>query len=519
MTMTNALSLSSPDFSTLRQRIVEASSSEREDDYKASVIFYSKVLPKLMGVERCTIFIMESRSNRICSMFGTGLEEISIEAPLEGSIVGKVISTGESIVVNDFNSQSGYHTRIAEQTGFICHNTLCAPIKGRGESRVYGAIQLLNKSDASGFSEGDRLMLEEVACLLSTSIETISLNQEILRIADYLGREVDRLAQASVRGQAFIADSPAMREVLNMVEVVSKTPVNVMLLGENGTGKELLARMIHEKGERRNNPFVPVNCACIPDTLIESEFFGHEKGAFTGAEHSRKGRFEESSGGTLFLDEIADMQLSVQPKFLREIEEQEGRRLGGNTTISYDLRLISATNKEIMGAVRKGVCREDRYFRLFSVERIVPPLRKRPEDIIPLALHFLTQTCTRFDKQVAGFSNELLRLFERYPWPGNVRQLMREVERLVALTPSGRTIQTASCSSSLLDFHEKEKEKRKAEEEFDSLSIPDQVERLEKDLIGKALMRTSGNKSQAARLLSLTRQGLAQKLKRYKIST
>ncbi len=516
--MTNSLSLSGSDFNMFRQRIVEASSSKHEDDYKASVIFYSKVLPKLMGVERCTIFIMENRSKRICSMFGTGLEEINIEAPLEGSIVGKVISTGESIVANDLNSQNGYHTRIAEQTGFTCFDTLCTPIKGRGESRVYGAIQLLNKSDNGGFSDSDRQMLEEVALLLSTSIETISLNQEILQIADYLGREVGRLAQASVRGQVFIADSPAMQEVLNMVEVVSKTPVNVMLLGENGTGKELLARMIHEKGERRNNPFVPVNCACIPDTLIESEFFGHEKGAFTGAEHSRKGRFEESTSGTLFLDEIADMQLSVQPKFLRAIEEQEGRRLGGNTTISYDIRLISATNKDIMGAIQKGLFREDLYFRLFSVEIIVPPLRKRPEDILPLALHFLTQINTKFDKQVTGFSNELLRLFERYSWPGNVRQLMREVERLVALTPSDRTIQISNCSSSLLDFHAKEIEKRKADEEFDSLSIPDQVGRLEKELIGKAMERTSGNKSQAARLLCLTRQGLAQKLKRYKIA-
>jgi len=506
------------DFDQFRRRLSEATSARGADDYSASVVFYSKVLPKLMGAERCTIYLLESRSKRICSMFGTGLEKMEIEPPLEGSIVGRVISSGVSIIENDLDSQDGFHTLVAEQTGYICTSVLCAPITGKGERRVYGAVQLLNKVNGGRFNENDRMLLEEVVNLLSTSIETISMNQEILRIADYLGREMDRLSEQSVRGQAFIAESPAMREVLSMVEVVSKTPVNVMLLGENGTGKELLARMIHEKGDRGTGPFVPVNCACIPDTLIESEFFGHEKGAFTGADNSRMGRFEESSGGSLFLDEIADMQISVQPKFLRAIEEQEGRRLGGNTTIEYDLRLISATNKDLSAAVEKGLFREDLYFRLFSVEIIVPPLRKRQEDIIPLALHFLNQTNSKFGKNVPGFSNDVLRLFERYSWPGNVRQLMREVERLVALSPEDVPIQLSCCSANLQDFHNKEHDKLYGDDEEGSLSIPERVERLEKELIGKAMKRTAGNKSQAARLLSLTRQGLAQKLKRYRVN-
>jgi len=506
------------DFDQFRRRLNEATSARGTDDYSASVVFYSKVLPKLMGAERCTIYLLESGSKRICSMFGTGLEKMEIEAPLEGSIVGRVISSGVSIIENDLDSQDGYHTQIAEQTGYICTSVLCAPINGKGEQRVYGAVQLLNKVNGGRFNENDRLLLEEVVNLLSASIETISMNREILRIADYLGREMDRLSEQSVRGQAFIAESPAMREVLSMVEVVSKTPVNVMLLGENGTGKELLARMIHEKGERGTCPFVPVNCACIPDTLIESEFFGHEKGAFTGADTSRMGRFEESSGGTLFLDEIADMQISVQPKFLRAIEEQEGRRLGGNATIEYDLRLISATNKDLSAAVEKGLFREDLYFRLFSVEIIVPPLRKRQEDIIPLALHFLNQTNSKFGKNVPGFANDVLRLFEKYSWPGNVRQLMREVERLVALSPEDVPIQLSSCSANLLDFYNKEHDKLYGNDEEGSLSIPERVERLEKELIVKAMKRTAGNKSQAARLLCLTRQGLAQKLKRYRVN-
>lgn len=515
--MINVKNASKQDLSQLRQRISQASNSGTLENYKSSVIFYTRILPKVMGVERCTIFILDSDSNKICSVFGTGLEEMHIMPPLEDSIVGQAISTGQSIIENNLSSHSGYHLHTAKQTGFVCRNLLCAPIKNKKDVRVYGAIQLLNKSGDTTFTDNDSVVLEEVAQLLSSSMETILLNKEILQLADVLGQEVERLSRTSATEKLVIAESPAMLEVLDMVEVVSNTPVNVILLGENGTGKELLAQMIHEKGARKTKPFVPVNCACIPESLIESEFFGHERGAFTGADNSRKGRFEESHGGTLFLDEIGEMPLTVQSKFLRAIEEQEGRRLGGNKTQKYDLRLVSATNKNLMAEVRKGSFREDLYFRLFSVEIVVPPLRERREDIFPLSLHFLEATNKRFSKNVAGFSNEVLNFFEQYAWPGNVRQLLREVERLVALTPDNEIIQVKNCSPGLLNFRPGSVETNDLRN-YDSLSIPDHVTRLEKDLIRQAMQRVSGNKTQAARLLSLTRQGLAQKLKRYKLA-
>jgi transcriptional regulator with GAF, ATPase, and Fis domain len=505
-----------PDLGQLRKRLAQASTSRIMDDYKASVIFYTKILPTLMGVERCTIFIMEIGSNRICSMFGTGLDEMRIVPPMDGSVAGKVFSTGKSVIENNLPSHHGYHVQIAEQTGFVCRNMLCAPIKGIGDDQIFGAVQLLNKLDNGSFSNADCMQLEEVAGILSTSIKSIVFNQEILHIADFLGQEVDRLGQNLVRGKLFIAESPAMREVLHLVQVVSATPVNVMVLGENGTGKELIARMIHEQSARKDMPFVPVNCACIPESLVESEFFGHEKGAFTGADYSRKGKFEDSNGGTLFLDEIAEMPLAVQPKILRAIEEQEGQRLGGNKTISYDLRLICATNKNIATEVEKGHFREDLYFRLFSVEITIPPLRKRKEDILPLALHFLNQTNSRFARNVAGFDTKVLHVFEQYQWPGNVRQLMREVERLVTLTADHELIRLPQCSTNLQDFY-----LANGHEDFTptpSLSIPENVAQLEKKLIKKAMKLAAGNKSQAAKQLGLTRQGLAQKIKRYNLT-
>lgn len=503
------------DLAMLRKRLAQVTGFWSEENYKTSVVFYTRILPRLMNVERCTIFIMEMGSRRICSMFGTGLAEMQIEPPMEGSIVGQTISTGRSVLINDLMAQEGFHQFTAEQTGFTCRNMLCAPIVSTSDNRILGAVQLLNTTSGRAFSQNDLDQLEEIAHFLSMAIESIVLNREILHIAGTLDREVDRLEQNSVHGKLLIAESPAMKEILDLINVVSATPINVLLLGENGTGKDLIARMIHEKGERRDNPFVAVNCACIPETLVESEFFGHEKGAFTGADTSRRGRFEESSGGTLFLDEVGEMTRNVQPKFLRAVEEQEGSRLGSSKTVRYDLRLISATNKDLGEEVKKGNFREDLYFRLFSVEITIPPLRKRKEDILPLSLYFLEQINKRFNKSVTGFAAETLDLFERYHWPGNVRQLLREVERLVALTPDHELVTTRHCSRSLLEYHQRSLRTRDSAQ---SLSIPEQVERLERELIDKALATTGGNKSQAARLLNLTRQGLAQKMKRYDLS-
>ena len=500
----------------LKSRLAEVSGAWSPDDYRAFITFYSTILPELMGTERCTIFIIEQKENKICSIFGTGLEEQQIEPPLEGSVVGQVISSGKSRMENDLSGPEGYHAALAEQTGFISRNLICSPIVTGNGNRVIGAIQLLNKLDDDHFVADDLLRLDEIAHFLSLSIESVVLNQEILTLASSIGEEVDRFAKDIVSGTLLIAESPAMREVINLVNVISSTPVNVLIQGENGTGKELIAQMIHQRGDRKDKPFIPVNCACIPENLVESEFFGHEKGAFTGADKSRRGLFETAEGGTLFLDEIGEMPLMIQPKILRAIQEGEGSRLGSSSTINYDLRLISASNRDLGREIKEGRFREDLFFRLFSVEIIIPPLRDRKEDILPLAHSFLKKTNERFGKHVSGFSTEVMGLFERYPWPGNVRQLQKEVERLVALTENGQIIVPQRCSRELHSFFTNSN-KRRRETDFNDLSIPAQTKRLEVDLIKKALLQTNGNKSKAADLLKITRQGLLKKIKRHEI--
>ncbi len=469
-----------------------------------------------MGVERCTVYLIEIGTEKICSIYGTGLEGKQIKPPRSGSMVGKVISTGEAIIENDLNGRTGYHTQVAEKVRYVTKNMACVPIKSVTGHGVTGAIQVLNKLGGGHFDEQDLRLLEQVANYLSMSIESIILNREILRISGQLNWEVEQFYKGYFVDTLFIAESPAMRELLDQVRLVSTSPVNVLIEGENGTGKELIARMLHEGSDRRDKPFVAVNCASIPENLMESEFFGYEKGAFTGADRSRAGRFEEADGGTLFLDEIADMPLNIQPKFLRAIQEGEGSRLGSNKVVNYDLRIISATNKDLKQEVADERFREDLFFRLFSVELFLPPLRDRREDIVPLAIAFLEDVSKSFNKTVAGFSPEVLNLFEAFHWPGNVRQLRKEVERLVTLTPPGDYITPNKCSRDLLDYAGKAKVA--APVAFSAgLSIPEQVKALEISLIEKALEKTGGNRVKAAELLEITRQGLHKKLKRYQI--
>ncbi len=500
----------------LKSRLDRVSQAWTVEDYRALTKFYVKILPKIMGAERCTIYLIEMATDKICSIFGTGLEERQIEPPREGSIVGEVISSGKGVIVNDLDKNKGFHTHVDVETGYISSNMICVPIKSATTHGVTGAIQVLNKRLKGSFTKEDLLQLEEAATYLALSIENIIISQEILRISEQMNREYERFDREFSFDSLFIAESEAMREVLDLASLVSKTPVNVLLQGENGSGKELIARMIHEASDRRDRPFVAVNCASIPEHLMESEFFGYEKGAFTGADHSRKGRFEEANGGTLLLDEIADMPLTIQPKFLRAIQEGEGSRLGSNKLIKYDFRIISATNKDLRQELKENRFREDLFFRLFSVEIPLPPLRDRIEDIVPLALAFLEEISRRFNKKVAGFSAELLNMFEDYSWPGNVRQLRGEVERLVALTPEETVIGPEKCSRELLS-HTSSFPKRRSDDTFSGLSIPDQVKSLEVKLIQKALAESNGNRVKAAEALGITRQGLHKKMKRYQI--
>lgn len=241
--------------------------------------------------------------------------------------------------------------------------------------------------------------------------------------------------QPKRKGKAFIAESPAMKEILETIEQVADSRATVLITGESGAGKEVIARALHELSTRKDNSFVAVSCAALPETLLESELFGYEKGAFTGANGSKSGRFELADGGTLFMDEIGEIPLATQVKLLRVLQEREFERLGGAKPIRVDVRLLAATNRDLMEAVDQGVFRLDLYYRLQVVEIYIPPLRERLEDIMPLARHFLEKFCSENGRSRLDVGIEAERVLLDYRWPGNVRELENMMERVVVLSP------------------------------------------------------------------------------------
>jgi transcriptional regulator with GAF, ATPase, and Fis domain len=496
----------------LKMRLEQVNRCWTINDYESLLKFYIGIVPKIMDTELCSIFIVEPNTDRICLKYSTDLKEKEIMAPKEGTIVGEAISSAKFIIANDLE-KSAYHIELASKTKFITRNLICAPIKSLTEKGIAGAIEVLNKNGGEQFTTKDGELLQEIADYLSMALENIKLNQEILQISSWLNSEMDKFWNEDIE---FITKSRVMKNILNTVRLVSTTPVNVLIHGESGTGKELIARMIHKGSDRRDKSFVSVNCASIPENLMESEFFGYEKGAFTGAVSSRQGRFEEADGGTLFMDEIREMPMVIQPKFLRVLQEGEGYRLGSNKPVRYDLRIISATNKDLRKEVADSMFREDLFYRIFSVDIYIPPLRERREDIIPLTLFFINDVSKRFKKKISGFSPEVLDFFEGYHWPGNVRQLLHEIERMVALTPEGDPVSLIHCSQ---DLQSRRNSYLIADiKNQPSFSLPEKIKEVEIGYIKDALLETKGNKRHASKLLGITRQGLNKKINRYKIN-
>jgi len=301
-----------------------------------------------------------------------------------------------------------------------------------------------------------------------------------------------------------------MQDVFRVVHKVAASTSTVIIYGESGTGKELVARAIHHHGLRREKAFVAVNCSAIPEALLESELFGHVRGAFTSATSHKRGLFEEADGGTLLLDEIAELPPTLQVKLLRAIQEEEIRRVGDTKTLRVDVRLLAATSKDLAAEVAAGRFREELYYRLNVMNIHLPPLRERPEDIPPLLEHFLARFSRKLGKKVEGFSTEALAYLLGYPWPGNVRELENRVERAVLLA-AGPQIALAE----LLGAPAPAAARRAPDFLPDTLSIPENKAALERHLIRRALEQTGGNKTHAAKLLDLSYRALLMKITEY----
>jgi len=344
---------------------------------------------------------------------------------------------------------------------------------------------------------------------VSRAINFAKLRDENVSLKEHLKkkRELDKI----------IGYSDCMKKVFDTIDKVSNSDSTVLITGESGTGKELVAREIHFKSDRKNQPMIPVNCGAIPEDLLESELFGHEKGAFTGAIRSRMGRFELAQGGTIFLDEIGDMSPALQVKVLRVIQEKQFERIGGVKTINADVRIIAATNQNLEKAVAEKQFREDLFYRINVIPINLPALRERGSDITILANYFLTNFNKLKKKNIVRITSDAINHLLRYPWPGNVRELQNLIEMLVVMKEEGeicvedlpakiRNVPIGNTASGTTIFSE------------DGIDFNDHVNQLEKELLLKALKMSGGVKNRAAKLLNLNRTTLVEKLKRLNIT-
>ena len=333
--------------------------------------------------------------------------------------------------------------------------------------------------------------------------------EKVKRENVYLREELTRAREA----QEIIGASEKMREIHSMIDRVALTDASVLLCGETGTGKELLARSIHEKSPRRERLFVAVNCAAIPTPLLESELFGHVRGAFTGANVERTGRFEKADGGSIFFDEIGDMEPALQAKILRVLQEKEFEKVGSNETVGVNVRVIAATNRDLSAMIRERSFREDLYYRLNVVNVVVPPLRERTGDIPPLVEHFTRKYSREWGKDVAPPPEEVLRALAAYAWPGNVREMENVIERAVAVSSTGRIGMEDLPPEIVQGFPIAHPDSAGGE----PAGLDGAVASLEKTMIEKAIRESDGVKARASKLLGISERNLWYKLKKYGI--
>jgi Nif-specific regulatory protein len=413
-------------------------------------------------------------------------------------IAGWVALHRKSLIVNNVKDDPRHKQDIDKMTGFVTHSIMATPVVYQGE--ILGTLEVLNPREKLQFDDADLILVEALASQVAIAIKYCDSYKK-------LNEKNTELKKAINLENTIIGQSKAIREVIQLAEKVAPFDVTVLLTGESGTGKELIARLIHESSPRKEKPFIAVNCSALPENLIESELFGHEKGAFTGAITNRKGKFEIASGGTLFLDEIGDMGFSVQAKILRVLETGIIERVGSDQLIKTDVRIIAATNKHLKLLLHEQKFREDLYYRLNEIHIEIPPLRERRSDIPILINYFLHLFSNVFQKKVKGVSEEVLHLFINYGWPGNIRELKNVIKSSVVISDDP----TLSISNLPEEIRGSKPQQGLLSKEIEGL------EELERQHIMKLLRENEWNKSKTAMKLDISRPTLDAKIKLYGI--
>ncbi len=469
------------------------------------------ILKHSHNVVRGAVALLDPKSQEIRVEVSTGLSDAGrfTRYRLGEGITGRVVATGKPIVVPKVSREPMFLNRAGKRDLNKQEITyLCVPVVVKG--KTVGALGVDLPFEADRDYESELKCLELIAAMMAQAIKAEHLvDEERRRLIDENTHLLEELKERYDFSNIIGTTGP-MRQVYEQIAQVAHTNTTVLIRGESGTGKELIAHAIHYNSPRAQKPFIKVNCGALPETLIESELFGYEKGAFTGAHALKKGRFELAEGGTLFLDEIGEMNVSTQVKLLRVLQEKEFERLGGTSTIRINARLIAGTNKDLEKAMSEGKFREDLYYRLNVFAIFVPPLRDRKADVLLLADHFLQKYAREHGKDIRRISTPAIDMLTAYHWPGNARELENVIERAVLVCDSHvvhghhlpPTLQTAQASGTVT-----------------TLSLTEAIAAFEKDIVQDALKTARGNRAKAARLLSTTERIVNYKVRKYGIDS
>lgn len=477
-------------------------------DIQEAVEKVLEILDKELGMKRGSIALLEAKGE-LTIRYAHGMSDGERERgryKLDEGVTGRVVSSGKPVVVPMVSKEPLFLNRTRKRDPQKEESFICVPIKNH--RKTVGALSITYQFKQNRSFDDSVKLLTIAASMISQSLRLAHLvEQEKAQLVDenaLLKREL----QAKYDFRNIIGNSKEMREIYEQVAQVAHTNTTVMIRGESGTGKELVAHAIHYNSPRASKPFVKVNCAALPESLIESELFGHEKGAFTGAVARKKGRFEMAENGTLFLDEIGDLSPAMQVKLLRVLQEREFERVGGIETVKVNVRLIAATNVDLEQAVQEGKFRSDLYYRLNVFSIYMPTLRERKTDILLLSDHFLEKYAKQNSKRIRRISTPAIDMLMSYHWPGNVRELENIIER-ASLVCEGNVIHGYHLPPSL--------QTAEGSGTVTKMSLDKAVEAFEKDMIQDVLKTARGNRARAARMLDTTERILGYKVNKYGI--
>jgi Nif-specific regulatory protein len=463
-----------------------------------------------------------------------------LRIPAGSGLAGAALRSGQAERVNDPQSDSRFYSEVDRKTGVTTKSLLVAPLLA-GDGRL-GVIEAVNPRGGRSFTDADLALLEKLALSIGIAIQNARRFGQVKASAEQLRIQLGALRRDLARRDRFteiIAVSPAMVEVFRLMDSAAVSSIPVLIEGETGTGKELVARAIHRASPRADAPFVAVNCAAVPEALLESELFGHRRGAFTGATDDQSGLFRAANGGVILLDEIGEMPLAMQAKLLRVVQENEVMPVGDTRPSKVDVRVISATNRDLKAALAERAFRQDLYYRLAVFPIRVPPLRERLEDIPFLAVRFLKLASERHHKSLRGFDPSAIDLLSSFNWPGNVRELQNEIERVVALAADGETItidhlslglrlaevsgdaiaatRAAVSPSGERDMTASPKQTSSERNTLAATSLQHAKAAFEARFISQVLGEHGSNVSHAAIALGVSRVALQKKMKRYRL--